>query len=825
MSNNFKLIAVRILPDCAEHIRKCLSENTFYYLCNDYEITDDAETIREKSKYCKPLNENFFKLSDYSNDNDNLTINLSAIVGMNGDGKSTLIEVIIRLLNNFAYHHGFGKEGTLTIVKGLKAELYYKLDDYFYKIKEETEIDLYKYNINKLGVYVIDKKKLEAVNSIFLSTNFFYTMVTNYSLYAYNTLEFEKEWNDWKTSNNEDECWLHRVFHKNDGYQTPISLHPYREYGSIDIEREKDLSLQRLLSAFSQISYKELNSKDQVKNTNSFLETNGKKVEAIKLEDVGYSKLQKVTISDFFRKNEKKNLLKEEIELTIIKPLQWNENEINDDKHNENVEKIFDNLQLMYMSYINHSNNKKLFDSAIEYAIKNNLLSDESDIDTLLHNLENIVNEQWGDKHNYDYEKIINEWRPYRKFNLCQLQRIELIDNICDIWRHEGLRLNNHEWIKIDLEPTIVFKKYEELTNVEKCLHYIIYKTIAIFETYASYGLPCIDYKTFNILKIFRQPIVYENGEYKFFSSSPNKKMKIAFDKLTEDWKQKSHITLKLRQAYNYYKEINSSSDIYNDESIKENYSKLGECISLTKLAERHGSKMLDLENLPPAIFKWNIYFKTNAGEMVSFETLSSGEKQRYFSTGAILYHLLNIDSISSTEKTHYSAINLIFEEIELYFHPDWQRQFSDFLMKSIHQFNFKHIKSINILYVTHSPYILSDIPKTNVLFLKDGKPSYNMQENTFGANINSLLKNGFFMPGLPIGEFAHKKIDGMFAKLHSGDFNKDEMESLRQDILLVGEPFIRQQLMTLYNTYTEFNKDAISQMIVDYFKRKKDND
>ena len=130
------------------------------------------------------------------------------------------------------------------------------------------------------------------------------------------------------------------------------------------------------------------------------------------------------------------------------------------------------------------------------------------------------------------------------------------------------------------------------------------------------------------------------------------------------------------------------------------------------------------------------------------------------------------------------------------------------------------------MIFVTHSPYILSDIPKTNVLFLKDGMPCYNMQENTFGANINSLLKNGFFLPGLPIGQFAHEKIDRIFAKLHNGDFNDEEFKKLKQEILLIGEPFIRQQLMTLYNTYTEFNKEAIETMIANYLYNKHyDND
>ena len=83
------------------------------------------------------------------------------------------------------------------------------------------------------------------------------------------------------------------------------------------------------------------------------------------------------------------------------------------------------------------------------------------------------------------------------------------------------------------------------------------------------------------------------------------------------------------------------------------------------------------------------------------------------------------------------------------------------------------------------------------------------MQENTFGANIHSLLKHGFFMPNLPIGEFAYEKINALFKKLNTGDFNNDDEEKRKKDlndiyqqILLVGEPFLRNQLLLLYNSF-----------------------
>lgn len=110
-----------------------------------------------------------------------------------------------------------------------------------------------------------------------------------------------------------------------------------------------------------------------------------------------------------------------------------------------------------------------------------------------------------------------------------------------------------------------------------------------------------------------------------------------------------------------------------------------------------------------------------------------------------------------------------------------------------------------NVLIVTHSPFILSDIPKSHVLFLKDGVPNTDMQENTFGANIHSLLTNGFFLRSLPIGEFAYGKINEMFEKLNGAQVrrtDREEREKLYSDIARVGEPYLREQLMRMFNMY-----------------------
>lgn len=163
--------------------------------------------------------------------------------------------------------------------------------------------------------------------------------------------------------------------------------------------------------------------------------------------------------------------------------------------------------------------------------------------------------------------------------------------------------------------------------------------------------------------------------------------------------------------------------------------------------------------------------------------------------------------------KRLYENINVFFEEIELYFHPEYQRIVVKMLVEKLHAIDFHHIKRINITFVTHSPFILSDIPLCNVLFLKGGKPvTEKMQENTFGANIHGMLRNGFFLPSLPIGEFAHDKINRLFERLNGYKLDsrsQKQKEWFYSNIMRIGEPYLREQLMKLYNMhYPTYDND-----------------
>ena len=447
---------------------------------------------------------------------------------------------------------------------------------------------------------------------------------------------------------------------------------------------------------------------------------------------------------------------------------------------------------------------------------KEGVLPVESDLRKLLDSME-ALQEKLSEETQVRFIKLNMALERYALMNLCQIQRLELIDDVCDYWngKSSGEEILG-ETESFDLTPEMMVKDYSELTQEEKCYHYIVYKTIDIFETYTRvYDDPTRDFRTI--------PLAFHANDGKQ-TSAPIQK---AYSRLMEDVnKEKTHITLKLRQTIYYRKHsLKDDSDEYEVKGeIVEGFD--GFCLSIEKLRAYYaGEEKRNSETLPPPIYDRHFLFETGNGKLVDMNTFSSGEKQILNTQSAIAYHLQNLRSIfKDPDRIKFPKVNIVLEEIELYFHPDYQRRFVDSLIWLLESIGIDDkITDVNIIIVTHSPFILSDIPKCNVLFLKEGRTVTEMQSNTFGANIHNLLKNGFFLPGLPMGEFARRKIDEMFAKLNSGDFPLTDIEKLRYEIMLVGEPVLRNELLTLYHGYQSLHvdEDTVERILEKIFEKR----
>ena len=160
---------------------------------------------------------------------------------------------------------------------------------------------------------------------------------------------------------------------------------------------------------------------------------------------------------------------------------------------------------------------------------------------------------------------------------------------------------------------------------------------------------------------------------------------------------------------------------------------------------------------MPPPFYTYDIALQEDSSDdTILFSALSSGEKQQIYAISSILYHLDNLDSIaddkSNPNRVFYPHVNIILEEIELYFHPEMQRRFVYDLLKGVQSMRLENLKGINFILVTHSPYVLSDIPRSNVLALSTNELDEQQPIRSFGANIHEMLKTSSSLGAGPQG-------------------------------------------------------------------------
>lgn len=367
--------------------------------------------------------------------------------------------------------------------------------------------------------------------------------------------------------------------------------------------------------------------------------------------------------------------------------------------------------------------------------------------------------------------------------------------------------------------------------------------------------LLCINYIFKKLKKIIGNYLIYSDYQIiqndKIINDSNINTFTYVLNELISD---NSHISYKIRQAINFIiiNKIENNDAIY---SYFKNNNKSQNQISLifseySQMIENRISKYsIDVINLlPPSIFEIDFIFNDDVDN--KFTLLSSGEKQQIFGTNSILYHLINLNStFENNFEYKYPFINLILDEIELYAHPEMQRKYINELLNGVSKLRIPNIEAINILFVTHSPFILSDIPKQNILFLKtevrkrNGKktqlsvPQSSENKNSFGANITDLLADSFFINGGLIGDFAKEKIGITLEWLkikgnenQNGKFNIDEetadkipkfkninsgIEYHKAIIKLIDEPLVQNKLKEMFIKFISEDSEFKSEQIL----------
>ncbi len=700
---DFRIIAIRPLENCSKEISKSLENGILYVLYDNFRYTMDKAGEVISIEY--PPN----GLNIYSSPNGP-NINISAIVGENGSGKSTLLELIYLLsLCLSEKQKKIKKELTEigrknNIIGGYVSNAIFSLElELFYSTPIKEQDKLIRNEIRSIrrskGItkhFVFNPKKKPLVDKFDLS-QFCYSVALNYSLYGLNEIYSP---------------WLKPLFHKNDGYQAPLVINPYRANGKIDINIENELSNYRFILNIIENQGKSFNLIGEKYVDEFDLELDTKSLYFIYWEN------KKININNSYKSFEKKS--KKSIYILV----------------NQIIRKLNE-------SSINNKTNRKIAEVS---------------------------------------ELKIKELNKIRKLGIRGIEN-KIINEI------EVIESNNP-----------ILKDYLEFLFFE----YILKK---IFKLY--------------LLK-FEKPLIFKNNKSRlsqdfYIQLEDFTESELLVDRICND---NSHITLKLRQMM-FLKDskfFKGNKLSYTRVTKNEDYGqkikdfKLKTTLNLNDLndysMEVSHNGAVDLELVPGGIFKPTIKYFIKGYESLLSASLSSGELQFLYTLHTVLYHLRNLNSVQSSSRPpiiKYKNVNLIFDEIEICFHPNFQRIFIYELIKNINLLKIPSIKNVNIIFSTHSPFILSDIPLNNILLLKEGFPQKKDFPQSFGANIYDLLANTFFMDESFIGEFARQTIiklyDELFEIIEKNEvISMKDYKSLKTRIDMVGDVILRTRLIDLLN-------------------------
>lgn len=632
---------------------------------------------------------------------------ISAIVGQNGAGKSSLLDMMFRIINNFSFclfkDTRRSAADLLTYIEDIYADLTYEVDGnectimcrggfvafksenlkaMFTHVTIEEELDKqwreqFK-NYKEADVKNYGQKKLFA-------EKFFYTIATNYSIQSFVASDYAHEHTftydpELELEKNEDNnkggyvnkhtgSWLNNLFHKNDGYLTPIVLNPYRTDGWINMTNEEHLTVTRLTAILMD-------------------------------EELGKQFLDGYTLDKIHFRIHPRTLQEKFLDIKTLEKLYPNDQEV--DMHNKY---------------------KRENEKAWEYS---------------------------GDKDLEKFKKYATQDFTYANAILealgCQVK--------------EGMN-------KLQL-----FIR-----------EYIVYKVLSIAEKYPSYA----KYKD----SVGNHSLTFYGAQPLNKSTNIENAKKVALEVRND----KSHIGLKLRQALNFIDVEESFTGDLKDLSFNEKeYEKITGLNFATMTLEEK------MEHLPPSIFHSQIYLipQNRENKSIPLNHLSSGERQLIYLMSTLVYHAINIDSVPKVEnRVKYERLNLVMDEVEICFHPEYQRIFVNRLVKMLNRMKLNEKFDINVIITTHSPFVLSDIPDANILCLKKGEPHRggDVLKRTFCANVYDLLANQFFMSEF-VGEFAHEKLDLLIKKVNQKKrLKEDEYQRLKEEVNLVGDDFIREKL------------------------------
>ncbi|KGF78229.1 hypothetical protein IA69_31570 [Massilia sp. JS1662] len=181
-------------------------------------------------------------------------------------------------------------------------------------------------------------------------------------------------------------------------------------------------------------------------------------------------------------------------------------------------------------------------------------------------------------------------------------------------------------------------------------------------------------------------------------------------------------------------------------------------------------------------------------GVLVDWLGISSGEKAFINVFASIAYELKKYEKDATN-------ILIVIDEGDLYLHPQWQMDFFDKLNTIVSSLSAQG-SHVQLLLTSHSPFILSDLPRQNIAMLEPpaaaaGSDGQQLHHQTFAGNLYDLFHGPLFLRPPAISNFAKKKINDMRNEIRTlKRLSADQRDAYLRFCELIGHDIIRATLV-----------------------------
>ncbi|OMD78149.1 AAA family ATPase [Paenibacillus odorifer] len=188
--------------------------------------------------------------------------------------------------------------------------------------------------------------------------------------------------------------------------------------------------------------------------------------------------------------------------------------------------------------------------------------------------------------------------------------------------------------------------------------------------------------------------------------------------------------------------------------------------------------------------------FRFSQSLQVAFKNLSSGELE-FIHSFSCLHEAIEV----AIKHREINTIMLLLDEPDASFHPEWSRRFIFYITKFIELADFGREIKYQIFLSTHSPFIVSDIPREHITCIdvveNEGVLHRVVKKAEFGlmSNFYDIVKSDFFLIS-PIGEFAKQLFTRLLNQINEWtEYDFNEIKKVSEVISAIGEDMIRRKL------------------------------